>query len=73
MDQNLEDVKKAAIKAIQYDSEKQYQKALCWYEVAVRLLNKLNSHTAFSPKLIEYQERIKALKTIGKHNGDEVL
>ncbi|XP_053595601.1 calpain-7 [Microplitis demolitor] len=64
MDQNLEDVKKAAIKAIQYDSEKQYQKALCWYEVAVRLLNKLNSHTAFSPKLIEYQERIKALKTI---------
>ncbi|CAG5090831.1 Protein of unknown function [Cotesia congregata] len=72
MDPNFEDAKKAASKAIKYDSEKQFEKALCWYEVTIKFLHKLLTHTNVSSKLNEYQDRIKVLKALGREEKIQV-
>lgn len=67
MDPNFEDAKKSASKAIEYDGEKQFEKALSWYEVTIKFLHKSLTHTNVSSKLSEYQDRIKVLKALGKY------
>ncbi|XP_044583810.1 calpain-7-like isoform X2 [Cotesia glomerata] len=71
MDPNFEGAKKAASKAIEYDSEKQFEKALCWYEVTIKFLHKSLTHTNVSSKLSEYQDRIKVLKALEAMDADE--
>ncbi|XP_034951724.1 calpain-7-like [Chelonus insularis] len=63
MDQNLENAKKAAFKAVQFDQEGQHRKALCWYNVVVRFLGKL-SDANFTQKINEYNLRINTLKNL---------
>lgn len=60
--QNLEDAKKAAKKAVQFDGERQYKQALCWYDIAARFLDKSSSNPALTSKSNEYKQRINQLK-----------
>lgn len=68
MDNNLEDAKNAARKAVYYDGEGQYKKALCWYDITARCLGKLSPNEKFILKANEYKERSDTLqKLIGKN------
>ncbi|XP_063972972.1 calpain-7-like [Diachasmimorpha longicaudata] len=65
---NLENAKKAARKAVDFDDSGQHKKALCYYDVAARLLEKISprsSPAGFSvrTKVEEYRERISFLQS----------
>ncbi|XP_011297210.1 calpain-7 [Fopius arisanus] len=66
-DDNLESAKKAARKAVEFDNLEQYKKALCYYDVAARLLDKISPTSSpgqsTRSKASEYRERISILES----------
>lgn len=67
MGDNLENAKKAARKAVEFDNGEQYKKALCYYDIAVRLLDKVSpTDSPVRSKGNEYRERILSLQARGK-------
>jgi len=66
MTQTLDDARLAARRAVQFDSNGQYQQALYYYDIAIKLLTKLHSDGMYEDKLAEYCERISLLQRLGK-------
>ncbi|KAK0174924.1 hypothetical protein PV327_010631 [Microctonus hyperodae] len=64
MNNNLEDAKNAARKAVYYDGEGKYKKALCWYDITARCLSKLSPNEGFMLKANEYKERSETLQKL---------
>lgn len=66
MTQTLDDVRLAARRAVQFDSNGQYEQALYYYDVVIKLLTGLQSDGMYEDKLAEYRERISAIQRLGK-------
>ncbi|XP_018046701.1 PREDICTED: calpain-7-like [Atta colombica] len=64
MTQTLDDARLAARRAVQFDSNGQYQQALYYYDIAIKLLTKLHSDGMYEDKLAEYCERISLLQRL---------
>ncbi|XP_058794172.1 calpain-7-like [Phymastichus coffea] len=64
MDQTLEAALDAARRAVDFDKNEQYQQAVYYYSVAVRLLNNLSTVPALAEKCTEYQDRIAELQNL---------
>ncbi|KYQ58641.1 Calpain-7 [Trachymyrmex zeteki] len=64
MTQTLDDARLAARRAVQFDSNGQYQQALYYYDIAIKLLTKLQSDGMYEDKLAEYCERISLLQCL---------
>lgn len=70
-DDNLEEAKKATHKAVTFDNEGEYRKALCYYDVAVRLLGKISTtdlSAVYARKIQECKSRIVTLTKLGTYN-----
>lgn len=67
MTQNLDDARLAARRAVQFDSNGQYEQALYYYDIAIKLLTRLQSDGMYEDKLAEYRERISSIQRLGKY------
>lgn len=65
MDHSIEDALEAARLAVEYDTKEQYKQAVYYYEVAVRILQKIQN-PCLTEKTSEYQTRIDQLQNISK-------
>ncbi|XP_066592238.1 calpain-7-like isoform X2 [Prorops nasuta] len=67
-----EELSFVACKAVEYDSNRQFKQALCYYEIAVKYLKKLcsfdTSGNLINGKLLEYQDRVLALQESNETN-----
>lgn len=66
MTQNLDDVRLAARRAVQFDSNGQYEQALYYYDITIKLLTRLQSDGMYDNKLAEYCERISSIQRLSK-------
>jgi len=66
MTQTLDDARLAARRAVQFDSNGQYEQALYYYDIAIKLLTKLQSDGMYEDKLTEYRERISSIQHLSK-------
>jgi len=66
MTQTLDDARLAARRAVQFDSNGQYEQALYYYDIAIKLLTKLQSDGMYEDKLAEYRERISSIQHLSK-------
>ena len=68
---NIEnEAKHAAERAVAYDSQKLYKQAICYYDIAARLLSKLDHVSPLFNKAIEYRQRTTTLQKLGKNNNN---
>jgi len=66
MTQTLDDARLAARRAVQFDSNGRYEQALYYYDIAIKLLIKLQSDGMYEDKLAEYRERISSIQHLSK-------
>jgi len=73
MTQNLDDARLAARRAVQFDSNGRYEQALYYYDIAIKLLTKLQSDGMYEDKLAEYRERISSIQRLSKYTKKFVI
>lgn len=66
MAQTIEDALIAAHRAVQFDGNSQYKQALYYYNIAVKLLTRLQLDDTYKQKLSDYRERILSIQRLGK-------
>lgn len=64
MTQTLDDARLAARRAVQFDSNGQYEQALYYYDIATKLLTRLQLDGTYEDKLAEYRERILSIQRL---------
>lgn len=65
MSHTIEDAISAARRAVQFDSNEQYEQAVYYYGIAVKIMSSLDD-VNYSAKVTEYNKRIEELKQISK-------
>lgn len=68
MAQTLDDALLAASRAVQSDRNGQHKQALYYYDIAVKLLTKLELNDMYKEKLSDYRERISSIQHLSKFN-----
>lgn len=69
MESNVDEAKKTIIKAVTFDNEGEYRKALSHYNVAIRLLAKISTTSMFAiylKKIEECKSRISFIKKLSR-------
>ncbi|XP_014469420.1 PREDICTED: calpain-7-like [Dinoponera quadriceps] len=64
MSQTLEDALIAARRAVQFDGNSQYKQALYYYNIAIKLLTRLQLDDTYVQKLSDYRERISLIQRL---------
>lgn len=71
MAQTLDDALLAARMAVQFDGKGQYKPALYYYDLAVKLLARLQLDDTYEEKLSDYRDRISTIQQLSKLSNDE--
>lgn len=71
MAQTLEDALLAARMAVQFDGKGQFKPALYYYDLAVKLLARLQLDGTYEEKLSEYRDRITTIQQLSELTNDE--
>jgi len=68
MAQTLHDALLAASRAVQSDKNSQHKQALYYYDIAIKLLTKLELNDMYKEKLSDYRERMSSIQHLSKFN-----
>lgn len=66
MAETLDDALIAARRAVQFDGNNQYKQALYYYNIAVKLLTRLELDESHEQKLSDYRKRILLIQRLGE-------
>lgn len=72
MAQTLDDALLAASRAVQSDKNNQYKQALYYYDIAIKLLTKLELDDMYKEKLSDYRDRISSIQQLSKLFDDDI-
>lgn len=72
MAQTLDDALLAASRAVQSDKNSQYKQALYYYDIAIKLLTKLELDDMYKEKLSDYRDRISSIQQLSKLFDDDI-
>lgn len=70
MAQSLDDALLAASRAVQSDRNGQHKQALYYYDIAIKLLTKLELDDKYEEKLSDYRERMSSIQHLSKFDND---
>lgn len=70
MAQTLDAALLAASRAVQSDKNGQYKQALYYYDIAVKLLTKLELDDTYEEKLSDYRERMSSIQHLSKFDDN---
>lgn len=70
MAQTLDDALLAASRAVQSDRNGQHKQALYYYDIAIKLLTKLELDDMYKEKLSDYRERMSLIQHLSKFDNN---